>query len=186
MTEWLIATDRSLFLLFNSFHSIWLDPIMVTLSGQMIWIPLVGYFLYRAYSLHGLKVFMLFGLFLFLTLTATDVTSSYIIKNIFNRLRPCRELDLKPLIYSFGQKCGGKFGFVSSHSANSFALIFFSLRTLTPRRAHFIIWLVPFLVSYSRVYLGVHYPGDILGGIWVGLIIAYIFSELFKSATAQA
>ncbi len=156
---------------------------MQILSGQLIWVPFIGYFFYFGYKNLGKKGLALFGLFLLLTLIASDVTSSYIIKNIFNRMRPCRELDLKPLIYSFGQKCGGKFGFVSSHAANSIALIFFSLRALRPEKKSFLLfWIGPLLVSYSRIYLGVHYPGDIIGGLIIGLIMATVFSGFFRSA----
>ncbi len=123
-----------------------------------------------------------FGLFLLLAIIASDVTSSYLLKNIVNRLRPCREIDLKPLIYSFGQKCGGKFGFVSSHAANSIALVFFSIRSLHfEKKWIYGLWIIPVLVGYSRIYLGVHYPGDIVGGMLVGLLWAYVFSKMYKA-----
>lgn len=123
-----------------------------------------------------------FGLFLILAIIASDVTSSYLLKNIVNRLRPCREIDLKPLIYSFGQKCGGKFGFVSSHAANSIALVFFSIRSLNfEKKWIYGLWIIPVLVGYSRIYLGVHYPGDIAGGMLVGLFWGYVFSKMYKT-----
>jgi undecaprenyl-diphosphatase len=179
--ESLSSLDRSFFLWINSFHVPWLDSSMVFLSGQLIWLPLIGFFFWYSYKLFGLKSFLFFSLFLVLALVASDVTSSYVIKNIFNRLRPCREIDLKPLIYSFGQKCGGKFGFVSSHAANSFVLISFSMSAMNLKRWFHLLWIAPILVSYSRIYLGVHYPGDIFGGMIVGLFWGLIFSYFFKS-----
>lgn len=187
MIESLNALDRSFFLFLNSFHSPFLDPIMTVLSGQLIWIPFIGFFFYYSYKKNGKKFTLLFGLFLVLAIIASDVTSSYILKNIVKRLRPCRELDLKPLIYSFGQKCGGKFGFVSSHAANSVALILISIRCLQFEKVyvHF-FWLIPLMVGISRIYLGVHYPGDIIGGTIIGLFWGYCFSSMFRSIKAQA
>lgn len=183
MTESLLTFDRSFFLLINSFHSTWLDPVMVLFSGQGIWVPFIGYFFWHSYRFGGRNQTLFFALFLLLAIIASDVTSSYLLKNIFDRLRPCRELDLKPLIYSFGQKCGGKYGFVSSHAANSIALVLFSIRALNLKNRWIqLIWIVPFIVGYSRIYLGVHYPGDILGGALVGTFWGFAFSTFYRSA----
>lgn len=151
-------------------------------SGHLIWIPLITYFVWKSFTLIGKKKTLFFLLFLFLTVIASDVTSSYIFKNIFLRFRPCREEHLKSLIYMFGQRCGGQYGFASSHAANSFAVIFFSIRALNLKRFYHLLWILPILVSYSRIYLGAHYPGDILGGIIIGLIWGFFFSWIFKNS----
>jgi undecaprenyl-diphosphatase len=156
---------------------------MTVFSGQSIWIPFIGYFFWYSYKKNGKEATLFFGLFLLLALIATDVTSSYLLKNLTDRLRPCREIDLKPLIYSFGQKCGGKYSFVSSHAANSVALVLFSIRSLKfEKKWIYLLWIVPAIVAYSRIYLGVHYPGDVIGGIAVGTLWGFVFSEALKSA----
>ena len=154
---------------------------MILLSGQLIWIPFLFMLLFLSRKQLDQKTFTLFALFFIMGLIASDVTSSYILKNIFTRLRPCRLEELKPLIYHFGQKCGGKFGFVSSHAANSFCLIAFSLSSLTFRtKKIYFLWLLPLMVSYSRIYLGSHFPGDILGGALVGSVWGMGLGRLFK------
>lgn len=156
---------------------------MTVFSGQSIWIPFIGYFFWHSYKKNGKEATLYFALFLVLALVASDVTSSYLLKNLTERFRPCREVDLKPLIYSFGQKCGGKFGFVSSHAANSVALVLFSIRSLTfEKKWIYLLWIIPVMVAFSRIYLGVHYPGDVFGGILVGTLWGWSFSEMLKSA----
>ena len=183
MIDALNYLDRSLFLLINSIHFNLLNPVMVFLSGQFIWAPVLIYFFWYSFKNHGKNYTGHYLLFLILAIIASDVTSSYILKNIFNRFRPCREIDLIPLINNFGQKCGGKFGFVSSHAANSVALVLFSLKSLHFKNSWTsCFWIFPALVGLSRIYLGVHYPGDILGGAIVGILWGIIFSKMLASS----
>lgn len=172
--------DVDIFLWMNGPNFPALNQLMVFLSGQIVWIPLIAFFLWRGKKTLETRRFVIFFFFMLMTLVLSDVTSSYIIKNFFSRLRPCRLEELQPLIYQFGQKCGGKFGFVSSHAANSAALVLFSIRALNlPGKSHF-LWILPAAVGYSRIYLGVHYPGDIIGGMLVGIFWALITSRLLK------
>ena len=178
--------DQKLFLFINSLHAEWLNPIMQIISGQGIWLPIIFFFIWMAKKQFNQKTFGLFVLLLFLSIFASDVSSSYIIKNLVQRLRPCHLEELKELINQFGQKCGGKFGFVSSHAANSFCILVFSFITLNLKINRYQwLWILPFLVSLSRIYLGVHYPGDILGGFIIGGFWGYIMAYHFNNSVLR-
>lgn len=168
--------DQKLFLWFNSFHAESLNSLMIILSGQALWLPFIIWFIYLGIKKENRTRAYLFIFFLALLLICSDVTSSYLFKNMFTRMRPCRLEELKPLIYNFGQKCGGKFGFISSHASNSFALVTFSVLSLGKHmKMGWIYFILPVMVSFSRIYLGVHYPGDIAVGALNGIAFAYIF-----------
>ncbi len=182
MIENIQSLDLKLFLILNSLNTPSLNPIMVFFSSTLIWLPFIAYMLYLSYEQLDKKSFSLFLLFLLLALVASDVTSSYLLKNIFQRLRPCRIAEIKSLINSFGQKCGGKFGFVSSHAANSVCILVFSFTVHHFKTAKFhLLWLLPAVVCFSRIYLGVHYPGDILGGLLVGSLWGLTLGWFFRN-----
>jgi undecaprenyl-diphosphatase len=105
-----------------------------------------------------------------------DQISVHAFKEVFQRLRPCHDPAVQSFIREVGNRCGGEFGFVSSHAANSVGLAVFLSRTLRGVAAP-VSWLIPsmaiwaFLTSYSRVYIGVHYPTDVLAGAALGALI---------------
>jgi len=175
----LLILDKKIFLSLNSFNFIFLNSFMAFLSGQFIWVPVVLFFILSGYKQLAKKEWFIFLLFIALIIIASDVTSSYLLKNIFKRFRPCKVDEFKLVINQFGQKCGGKYGFVSSHAANSISLVIFSMGILKHKKWFMVFWLMPLLVGYSRIYLGVHYPTDILGGFVVGSFWAYIFMKIF-------
>ncbi len=173
--------DRKLFFWINSLGSEALNSTMLLLSGQIIWLPFIVFAVYLFRKEKQGKDVGLFILFMALALVCSDVTSSYIFKNIFQRLRPCRVEEIQTLMYTFGQKCGGRFGFVSSHAANSLALVVFTLGALRLKGVYWGVLLFPLLVGLSRIYLGVHYPGDILGGFLVGTFWGMTYASFFRS-----
>jgi undecaprenyl-diphosphatase len=172
MIEFLKAIDTQLFLFLNGINSPFGDFVMYWLSHRFIWIPLYSFLLFLLFRHYGIKALILFVLVVLL-ITISDQASVHLFKNVFQRLRPCHEPALEGMVYTLG-RCGGRFGFISSHASNSFALATFMALVLWNKvRIMTIIMLVwAAMVSYSRVYLGVHYPGDILVGAMVGAIEA--------------
>jgi undecaprenyl-diphosphatase len=146
---------------------------MVFVSGKLSWLPLYIFLLYLIIRKFKWKSGLVL-LFIGLLILAADQLSVHAFKNTFQRLRPCHNEELKLLVHTVNT-CGGQFGFVSSHAANSFALaVFVGLllkRTYKYLPAILIIWGI--LIAYSRVYLGVHYPGDVLGGAILGAGIGW-------------
>ena len=166
MMDWLLQLDKDLFLLLNGLHSAPFDRIMWWVSGKITWWPfyllLLGYFSWRK----GWQLAPMI-LFIALVITLTDQTSVHLFKNLVQRLRPCHEPALQGLVHLVNNKCGGLYGFISSHAANSFGVAV--LTSCWIRRRWFTILMLAWalLVGYSRIYLGVHYPGDVIaGGLW--------------------
>ncbi|MFC2188369.1 phosphatase PAP2 family protein [Fulvivirgaceae bacterium LMO-SS25] len=172
LIEKLAELDQQLFLFLNGINSpIW-DTIFHTISGKLIWVPLYLFLAYKLWQLYGTRVFIYVALLLGLMITLSDFVASGIFKPFFERLRPCYEPSLEGLVHNpFG--CGGRYGFVSSHASNSFAVagfLWLAFRKLNAKYGYLFIWAL--VVAYSRVYLGVHYPADILVGGIIGLLSA--------------
>ncbi len=174
--------DKSFFLFLNSLHYESLNSFMVFMSTKIFWLPIVVILIIKIFKKLNWFNGWLFILFFLLALIASDVTSSYVLKNIFIRLRPCRDPNLSQLIYQFGQRCGGKFGFVSSHASNSMAFVLFFINALSLKRYWYLLIFLPFFVGYSRIYLGVHFPGDVVGGLIVGTVWGILMSWVFKKS----
>jgi undecaprenyl-diphosphatase len=113
-------------------------------------------------------------------LILSDQISSHLIKSIVQRPRPCHEISLAGMVRSVNGECGGEYGFVSSHSANCFAIATFLIMIIGKTYRYFtpliLIWAAS--VSFSRIYLGVHYPGDVLCGTLLGIIVGIGIGKL--------
>lgn len=164
--------DEVLFLYLNNLGTTFWDPFWLRISEVAIWIPLYAILLTLVYWVFHWKSALWVSLFLFLNVLATDQGSVKLFKEQFQRSRPCHEEHLKDSFREVKGSCGGAYGFISSHASNTFGLAFF-LGLLFRRRLpwlYYALILWASMVSYSRVYLGVHYPGDILAGALYGAL----------------
>jgi undecaprenyl-diphosphatase len=172
--------EQQLFFAINQAHSDFLDGLMIIVSGKFTWVPLYLLLLFYIWKYYKIRVIEIF-IYIVVIIGLTD-QSSVLLKNYFERLRPCHETSLQSLIH-LADGCGGKFGFVSSHAANSMALTVFMLLLFSSisSRYRWLMLIYTLIIGYSRVYLGAHYPSDVLGGYGLGALIAIVFYYTLKS-----
>jgi undecaprenyl-diphosphatase len=179
MVEKMMQLDRSLFLFLNGMHTPLWDYIMYFISGKFSWLPLYLFILYLLFRSYRKKGFiLLLGAVILITLS--DQLSVQAFKEVFERLRPCHEPALAGQVHTVNGQCGGAFGFVSSHASNVFALAAWSHLLLRRQWYAALIFLWASLVSYSRIYLGVHYPADVLGGAVLGICTGWAVYRFYR------
>ncbi len=176
MIEAIKNWDEAAFLWINSFHSSALDPIVLQLTQTITWIPLYVLLLYLIYRIDPKNTAWILG-GVMLTILLSDQVTSGLMKPYFERLRPCHDPRWDGMLHLYG-RCGGLYGFVSSHAANTFGLAtYLTLKLGKKQKAIAWLFLYALLVSYTRIYLGVHYPLDVFFGAVIG-VLAAIFSWL--------
>ena len=178
MIEQIELLDQQIFVFLNSLHYSFLDPLMYAFSGKLIWAPLYLTILLYIALKRGTKEFFIILLFILFAVLLAD-RGSVMIKNLVQRLRPCHEPSLDGLVYLVKGECGGMYSFVSSHAANSFNVALISLMFIRKRWYTMVILLWALVVGYTRIYLGVHYPGDVLFGSIYGAFVGWFVYELY-------
>lgn len=182
----LIDLDNRVFLLFNGLHSDYFDALMVMLTGKFIWVPLyiamaVALFMSRR---AGTALALLIGVGLVIALT--DYSISSWIRPYFSRMRPSNtDNPISALGHVVDDYRGGDYGFPSCHAANSFALAVFMALVARRRLFTWFIFIWAALHSYTRLYLGVHYPGDLIVGVLYGSLVAWLMFMLINAALAK-
>ncbi len=173
--------DVQLFLFLNSKHNDFFDVIMYWISDRIFWIPLYVFFLFLIFKKVGNR-FWLVLIFAALLILLSDQVSVHAFKNVFLRYRPCHNLIIQSQVHLLNGNCGGTYGFVSSHAANTFALAMFLFLFFKNKLNHFgiFIFIWAALVSYSRIYSGVHYPADVVVGGIVGMGIGIAVFKFYS------
>lgn len=172
--------DTSLFLFLNSKHNSFFDVVMFWVSHKYFWIPLYAFFLFLSYKHFGKKVWMV-ALGAALVIVFADQISVHAFKHTFMRYRPCHNLLIQSQVH-LNDGCGGMYGFVSSHAANTFALAMFLGLLFKDKIKYFgiAIFIWASFVSYSRIYNGVHYPADIACGAILGMGIGILVFKIYQ------
>lgn len=178
----LAAWDRDAFLALNGLHTPFTDALWSATSRMELWFPLYLFLLYALQRRFGWKGLGIAVPVIAVMILCSDTGSVALFKNTVQRLRPCHEPALAALVHTVDGRCGGQYGFVSSHASNHFAIAAFMIGAMKgwPRWAGHALFLWAALIALGRVFLGVHYPGDILVGAYFGLTVGSIFALIFR------
>jgi undecaprenyl-diphosphatase len=171
--EFLDQVDKELLLFLQQQGAPWSDHIWAAITEKYNWIPLYAILLIALFRQFGWQAVYSMIAVVLLVIMADQLTSTFM-KPFFGRYRPCHDPEIGHLV-RIVTRCGGEFGFVSSHASDSFSVITFFI-LLFHRSHRYCWWLLiwPLLFSYSRIYLGVHYPLDVLCGALVGIVLGYL------------
>lgn len=185
MINYLLELDERLLLFINGLNTPWLDSAMFLLTNGKIWIPLFLFtviFILVKYKSKGFFILLFVGL----VITLGDQISSALLKPLVGRLRPSHERHLEGILHIVNNYKGGLYSFVSSHATNSFSvatMLWLLLGKQYRWISIFFGWAVIF--SFTRVYLGVHYPADIIAGAILGILISLSVYWFFNKYTSR-
>lgn len=180
----LLDWDKELFLYLNGLGTTSWDAFWLVITNKWTSVPLYLCLLGLCLRSLGMKRTLFLLLTVALLITVTDQLANFF-KYGVQRLRPCHETGIRDAMRLVQSYCGGSFSFYSAHASNSMGLAVFFSWLLNPRYkglgALLIFWAL--IVSYSRIYIGVHYPLDILAGLVTGILMGWLFSRLYAFAT---
>lgn len=182
----LIETDTQTLLLLNGLHSEFWDSFMFIATGKYIWIPMYVVLAAALFATQRMRVAAIMLLFLVTGIILCDAGINHIIRPLLARLRPAHpDSPISNLVHIVNDYRGGMFGFPSCHAANSFCLAIFLCMVARSRLfvCMIIIWAI--IHSYTRLYLGVHYPGDLMAGAFVGSAVGFVMWWLSEKVLSR-
>lgn len=178
MLEKLGKLDVELFVYLNGLGSVTYDNLWLIITKQFYWTPIFLVLIYFIYKKIGTKQCLYLLLFIAVLLLFTDQTCNFV-KNTVQRLRPCNNIDIKSFIRIVQVR--NSYSFFSGHAANTMAVAMFLYLILKRYFKYFgLIFFWPLIFAYSRIYLGLHYPGDILAGYLAGAIFGFLLFLVYK------
>ena len=182
----LITLDQQLFLFLNQMGSKTFDGfwMLMTHKGTNIFLYSFLVLLYLKHT--SQKSFLMLLLFVVFLILVTDQGTN-LFKDGFERLRPCHEPALKEMVRLVKPSCGGLYGYFSGHASNSFSLaVFFSfIFGVKYIRLPYLLFSIAFLVAYSRIYIGVHYPLDVVSGITFGSLVGLVAFSVWRKFNGE-
>lgn len=179
MLDYLNDIDTEVLLAINGLHGTFQDAFWWLISAKWASVLLVLAFVWILLHQNRRHALLTMAM-LVLAFVLADQISSGLIKHLVERLRPSQDPSLDNMIHIVNNYRGGKFGFVSSHAANSFAAATLIALIMRHRLVTISLFTWAMLQCYSRIYLGVHYPGDILGGMVVGILVGWLVWRLMR------
>jgi undecaprenyl-diphosphatase len=185
MLEAIKNLDENLFLFLNALHSPFFDQLMWLFSERLFWVPLYIWFLWMLYQKFP-KHFWTVLVAVTLMIVVSDQLCN-LAKDSVMRLRPSQEPHLQKLVHVVNGYRGGMYGFYSAHSSNAFAVAFFMITIVARERKYIIPVSISYaiLTAYSRIYLGVHYPVDIIVAALIGTLLGKGFAIIHEKLRSR-
>lgn len=174
--------DQSLFIKLNGdWTNPFFDLVMPPLRNSLYWMPLYLFLLAFATLNFKAKGWWWF-IFFISTIALTDMTGTHLLKHNIERLRPCNDPEFSMHVRLLIDRCAGGYGFISNHAANHFGMatfFFFTFRKLFPKWAWIgFVWAG--IIIYSQIYVGVHYPLDVIAGAFLGILLGRLTALIFN------
>lgn len=178
MLEKLIQLDKQLFIFLNGLGSSTFDALWLIITKQAYWMPIFLFLLYLVYKKIGTRQTLILLLFVAVLVAFTDQITN-LFKNHFQRLRPCNDTSINTIIRVV--KGSNSYSFFSGHAANTSAVAMFLFLNFRKKYKYFgVIFIWPLIFAYSRIYLGLHFPIDILTGYFFGTTFGFLMFKVYR------